>query len=236
MYPMIANASTVRITRVDGCGRPVCGPEGAFVTDCFASVSMAANVEEGTDVEFRAANGRVCGFRPGCPSFRGFNLTYNFFGASPEMLEILTGSPVVYGWDGQPIGFDSCSIPCRSGFALELWTEVLGEDVCPDEATGDGAWVYFLLPWVINGMVGDTELGSEAVTLSLTGATKSGGRWGVGPYDVVAQDAAGTPGPLLTPLDGECHRRMIVTTVAPPEPSDTYVPVEGEMCELSPSL
>jgi hypothetical protein len=233
MYPMIANAATVRITRVDNCGRPVCGPDNAFVTDCFASVAMAANVTEGTNVQFTAANGRICGFRPGCPSFLGYNVTYNFFGASPEMIEIMTGSPVVLGYDGLPIGFDSCSIPCRAGFALELWSEVLGEDVCPEEATGDGAWVYFVLPWVSNGQIGDLEIGSEGVTFSLTGATRDGGRWGVGPYDVVAQDAAGTAGPLLTPLGSSCHRRMIVTSVAPPEPSTEYLPVEGELCEVS---
>ena len=27
--PLISNAATVRITRVDACGRPVCGPKTA---------------------------------------------------------------------------------------------------------------------------------------------------------------------------------------------------------------
>lgn len=231
--PLISNANIVRVTRVDACGRPVCGPDNAFVFDCFASVSMQADIEEGEVIEFRAANGRVCGSRRQCPSFRGFTVNINFFAASPELVEIMTGSPVVYGYDGRPIGFDTCSIACRAGFALELWADVLGEDVCPEEDTGDGAWMYLLLPWVTNGMIGDLELGSEAVTFTLTGSTRDGGRWGVGPYDVVAQDASGTPGPMLTPLDSSCHRRMLLTTVAPPEPSCEYQPVEGELCEVS---
>jgi hypothetical protein len=234
LYPMIPSGDTVRITRVDGCGRPVCGDDASFVTQCFASVSMEANIEEGTDVQFTAANGTVCGFRAGCPSFRGFNVTYTFFGASPEMIEIMTGSPVVLGWDGTPIGFDSCSIPCRQGFSLELWGEVLGEDVCPEEATGDGAWMYFLLPWVSNGIIGDLEVGSEGVNFVLTGATRAGGRWGVGPYDVLEQDAAGTPGPMIEPLDATCHRRIMRTLIAPPEPSNTYIPVDSELCQVSP--
>ena len=172
--PLISNAATVRVTRVDGCGRPVCGDDGAFVTDCFASVSMEANIEEGEDITFTAANGRQCGFKKGCPTFNGFNLTFTFFQASPELMEIMTGSPVFFDWDGQPIGFDSCSISCRAGFALEVWTDVLGTDVCPEEDTGDGAWVYFLLPWVTNGIIGDLELANEAVNLSLTGATRAG--------------------------------------------------------------
>ncbi|MEU9576312.1 hypothetical protein [Streptomyces chilikensis] len=223
--PLIANGDTVRITRVDGCGRPVCGPEASFVTDCWATVSMSAQVEEGDDIVFTAANGRNCGSKKACPTFNGFEVTWQFFQSSPELLEIMTGAPVVFGFDGAPIGTDTCSVACRSGFALELWAEVLGEDVCPEEATGDGAWLYILLPWISGGIIGDLEIGNEAVNFELTGSTRSGGRWGTGPYDVMAQDAAGTPGPMLTPLDGACHRRMMITTVAPPEPSTTYVPL-----------
>lgn len=228
--PLISNAATVRLTRVDGCGRPVCGEDNSFVTDCFAWVSMAANITEGEDITFTAANGRQCGFKRGCPTLNGYDLTFTFFQASPELIEIMTGSPVYFDYEGRPIGFDSCSIPCNTGFALEVWTDVLGEDVCPEEDTGEGAWVYFLLPWVTNGIIGDLELANQAVNLQLTGATRSGGRWGSGPYDVQAQDASGTAGPMLTPLDSTCHRRMFITTIAPPEPSTEYVPV---LCEAS---
>ncbi|MFJ8852367.1 hypothetical protein [Streptomyces sp. NPDC102437] len=230
--PLISNAATVRITRVDGCGRPVCGDDSAYVTDCFASVQMAANVEDGEDITFKAANGRQCGYRKGCPTLNGYDLTFSFFQASPELTEIMTGSPVYFDYAGMPIGFDSCSIACKSGFALEVWTDVLGEDVCADEAA-EGAWVYFLLPWVTNGIIGDLELASEAVNLELTGATRSGGKWGTGPYDVQAQDAAGTAGPMLTPLGPNCHRRMFITSTPPPEPSTTYVPVAGDFCKAS---
>ncbi|MEU5834472.1 hypothetical protein ABZ820_12480 [Streptomyces diacarni] len=230
--PLISNAATVRITRVDGCGRPVCGDDNAYVTDCFASVQMEANIEEGEDITFTAANGRQCGFKRGCPSLNGYDLTFTFFQASPELIEIMTGSPVYFDYAGEPIGFDSCAIPCNTGFALEVWTDVLGEDVCADD-NAEGAWVYFLLPWVTNGIIGDLELANEAVNLELTGATRAGGRWGTGPYDVQAQDAAGTAGPMLTPLDSSCHRRMFITNIAPPEPSTTYVPVDGPMCLAS---
>lgn len=231
--PLIANASVIRVTRVDACGRPVCGDDNGFVFDCFASLDMARNVEDGADIEYKAANGRICGFKRGCPSFRGFDITLNFYAVSPELIEIMTGSPVVYDFAGNPIGYDDCSIQCNSGFAIELWAEVLGEDVCPEEATGDGAWIYFLLPWVSNGQLGDLSVGSEQATLTLTGATRAGGRWGLGPYDVQAQDASGTPGPMLTPLDANCHRRTFITTIAPPEQSCEYRPVAGDLCLAS---
>ncbi|WP_433341735.1 hypothetical protein [Streptomyces sp. CA-253872] len=230
--PLISNAATVRVTRVDGCGRPVCGEDSAYVTDCFASVEMAANVEDGTDITFIAANGRQCGFKRGCPTLNGFDLTFTFYQASPELIEIMTGSPVYFDYAGKPVGFDSCAIPCNSGFALEVWTDVLGDDVCEDEAA-KGSWVYFLLPWLTNGQLGDVELAGEGVNLTLTGATRAGGRWGLGPYDVQAQDTAGTAGPMLTPIGKDCHRRIFITSTPPPETSDTYVPVVGDFCMAS---
>ncbi|MFF4900427.1 hypothetical protein [Streptomyces sp. NPDC001068] len=220
--PLIANADTMRITRVDQCGNPIAGPENGYVFDCFSSLAMNNNSDDGDDIEYKAANGRVCGFKKGCPTFRGFDLELNVFSVSPELIEILTGQPVVLGWDGKPIGFDTCSVKCDTGFAVELWAEVLGE-ACVAGATGQ--WIYFLLPWVSNGVLGDLEIGSEAVTLQVTGSTKTGGNWGVGPYDVVAADAANTPGPLLTPLDADCHRRTFITTIEPPAPSCDYVAV-----------
>jgi hypothetical protein len=230
--PLIANADVIRVTRVDGCGRPVCGDDNAFTFDCFATLGMNPNVQEGEDVEYRAANGRICGFKRGCPSFRGFDLELNFFAVSPELIEITTGNPVVYGYNGEPIGYDDCSVQCNSGFAIELWAEVLGEDVCATGG-GEGAWIYFLLPWVTNGQLGNIEVGAEAASLTLSGATRAGGAWGVGPYDVMPIDAAGTAGPLLTPLGSNCHRRTFVTNVAPPEPTCTYSPVAGDLCLAS---
>jgi hypothetical protein len=230
--PLISNLDTVRVTRVDSCGRPVCGEDNGFVFDCLASVAMNPNTEDGDDITYKAANGRQCGFKRGCPTFNGYDVEVNFFSVSPEFLEITTGNPVVYGFDGKPIGYDDCSLQCNSGFALELWAEVLNSDACSTSG-GDGAWIYFLIPWVTGGLLGDLEVGSEAVTLQLTGASRAGGGWGTGPYDVMAHDAAGTPGGLLTPLGPTCHRRTFVTTIAPPEPICEYTPVTGGLCLAS---
>jgi hypothetical protein len=137
--PLIANADVMRVTRLDQCGNPVAGLNG-FVFDCFASLAMNNNSDDGDDIEYKAANGRVCGYKKGCPTFRGFDLELNVFSVSPELIEILTGNPVYLGFDGKPIGFDTCSVKCDSGFALELWAEVLGNE-CEEGA--EGQWIYF---------------------------------------------------------------------------------------------
>jgi hypothetical protein len=220
--PKLAEGDIVRITRVDDCGAPVEGADNAFVDDCWASVLMAPNVEAGTDIDFRAMNGRSCGFKRGCPSFRGFDLTGEFYSASPEMIEILTGNPVYEDFNGDPVGWDDCSIACASGFALEIWQNVVGEECVVGE---EGQWFYWLLPWFSNGVLGDVTVGQEGVTFSLTGNTRASGGWSLGPWDVQDNDGDGTAGPLLTVVGTDCHRRGFLTTIAPPTAACSYVTV-----------
>lgn len=222
LCPKLAEGEVVRITRVDSCGAPVEGEGNAFVDDCWASVLMAPNVEAGTDVDFRAMNGRSCGFKRGRPSFRGFDLTGSFYSASPEMIDLLTGNPVVDDYAGDPAGWDDCAVSAAEGFALEIWQNVVGED-CPEGAEAN--YWYWLLPWITNGVLGDVTVSQEGVTFELTAATRSGGRWSLGPWDVQAQDALGTAGPLLTEIGTDCHRRSFLTSAAPPDAVCDYVTV-----------
>lgn len=224
----IANAEVARITRVDSCGRPVCGADNGFVFECLTSLAMSPQYEDGTDVLYKAANGKRCAYKKGCPTLTGIEATINFQFISPEFIEIATGQPVVVGFDGEPIGYDDCDVKCDTGLAIELWSEIL-ED-CDPAATNQGSWIYALLPWVTQATLGDIEIGSEAVELTLTGTTRSGGGWGVGPYLVQEQDALGTPGTLLTPLGSTCHRRIFRTEVPPPTASCDYTPVTAGVC------
>ena len=184
------------------------------MSECVASVGMAPNIDTQDDVIYRAANGTLCGVKRGCPTLLGYDLTLDFFQVSPQLTSVLTNQPEVLDAGGELVGTDDCSIQCSGGFALEFWAELVGQN-CTD--TGDPRYLYVLLPWVSNAYISDLTIGSEQVTFQLLGNTKSGGRWGVGPYDVV-QDAEGAPSPMLTPLGPSCHRRMQIVTVAPPVP------------------
>lgn len=231
----LAPYEVVRVTRVDNCGRPVCGADNAYVDNCTASISFAPNISEGTDIEYRAPNGRLCAYKKGCPALLGIDTTVTFQSVSPEFIDITTGQDIVFGFDGTPIGWDDCDIKCDTGLALELWAPILGDDVCDVTGLSQGQWMYMLIPWLTNAVLGDLELASEAVSLSVSGSTRTGGGWGVGPYDVLEQDAALTPGPMLTPLGSTCHRRSFLTRVPPPTATCDYQDVTGGVCEVSPS-
>lgn len=210
---LIANLDVVRVTKVDECGAPIAG-ENAFIAECNASVAMTASIDTQDDIIYRAANGKLCGVKRGCPSLLGYDLEYNFYSVSPQLLDVLTGQPTVLDSAGEVIGFDSCDIQCDGGFAFEFWAELVGQN-CTD--TGTARYLYVLMPWVTNSYLGDLTIGSEAVSLQVLGSTRAGGNWGTGPWNVQA-GAGGAAGPMLTPLGDTCHRRMMITTIAPPTP------------------
>lgn len=183
---------------------------------------MNPNIDEQDDVIYRAANGSLCGVKRGCPSLLGYDLEYNFFQVSPQLTDVLTGNPVVMDFAGAPVGNDDCTIQCGAGFAIETWSELVGA-TCT--TTGAQRYLYTLIPWITNAYINDLEIGNEQVTFQLVGSSRAGGQWGTGPFDVVATAAPNVPGRMLTPLGATCHRRMQITTIAPPVASCDYVAV-----------
>lgn len=214
----LAGLSTIRVTRLDSCGLPIAGPENGFVFDCVASIAMEADIDEGDDLVYKSGTGKICAIKRACPQLLGYNVTLTIGAISPEFIDIVTGQPRYLGFDGEPIGFDDCQYQCPGpGFGLEWWAPTIGGD-CTD---GEPKYLYGLLPWNINGRLGDLTVANEVAELEYTGTTKAGGKWGTGPYNVQETDAAGTPGRLLTPLGDTCHRRIFQTSVAPPTASAT---------------
>ena len=220
----IANLDTVRLTRVNECGLPLAGATNGYASSCVASsISLNPVTDDQDDVIYKSPNGTLCAVKRGCPTLLGYDVEINFFQVSPELLDIMTGAPVVLGFDGEPVGHDDCAIQCKAGFGLEFWSELIG--ACTTDTTPNNRYLYTLLPWITNAVIGDLEIGGEAVSFTLTGSTRAGGRWGTGPYNVVGTDALGTPGRMLTPLGATCHRRFQTTVVPPPASSCDYVTV-----------
>lgn len=219
----LAGIDTLRFTRLDNCGRPVCSADGSFVTNCVASLNLTSNTEDGAEISYVNGRGDRCGYLRRCPTLSDLTVELEVLFASPELLDIATASPVRFDYAGEVIGFETGNVSCTP-FALEGWINVLNQE-CADNVPGQ--WLYVLLPWVSGAILGDLEITGEATNFTITGNTRAGGSWGVGPYNVQAADAANTPGPLLAPLEATSHRAIQLTTVPPPTPSCDYVPVTG---------
>lgn len=207
----------MRVTKLDGCGSPVLGPDSVVVSKGFISVGFEANTEDGEDIQLTNANGDICISDIPAPKLTGYELEISLCGVDPNLVNLLTGQPLVYDDQAEPeaIGFRvNTGIDLdASGFALELWSGVPAA-VC-DPETGQ-SYGYTLVPFVKGGVLGDFTVENGAVNFTITGAqSKDGASWGVGPHDVLVLDGGGDS-PLLEAIDPKDHLNVQLTTLAPP--------------------
>lgn len=204
-----------RLTRVDGCGRPQCGPCAMATTKGWISAAFSPQTEEGEAINVTNANGETCVSEPACPRMTGITVTITFCQVDTDIFTFVTGQDPLTNDRGENVGFDLGDIPCTSGFALETWTGVASQTGC-DGTSGGAEYGYQVLPWITGARLGDWTVENSNVTFSITGTARSGSGWGVGPYDV--QDYAGdVAGRLFTPIAPNKFGRLIKTTIPPPE-------------------
>lgn len=223
----LVRGRVMRVTRLDGCGAVVEGPEASVVSDGFITVGLTAQTDEGTTISVTNAAGDICILDEPCPKFTGYDVQVEFCGVNPGLIEIMTGQSGVGDGAATPnmVGFrmNSGIDACDSGFALEVWSQVPTAVCEPGSGVNYG---YFLIPFLKGGVIGDFTIGNDAVNFTLTGAkSKDGSGWDVGPYDVV-KDATDADSPLLVAIDPKDHLHMQLTTVEPPEPSCDFIAVD----------
>lgn len=213
----------IRVTELDECGalQPT---SRQVVTDGFVTVTITANVEEGTEILVRNASGAICINEKAADSLKNLGVEMTLCGVNPSLLAMVTNAEEYENATGDVAGFTVPEGEITGKFALELWTGLSGQ------ACGDGgteASGYLLLPLVNAGTLGDLEIGGEdAINFSLANSTTKGGNaWGVGPYNVALDrgdpDAdpdpiPPAPAPLPTALDPFDHLLLMLTEVAPP--------------------
>jgi hypothetical protein len=206
----------MRVTRLDGCGVPVLGPDSQVVTEGFITVGFTANTDEGTEINVQNAAGHACIVDTPAPKFTGYSVTVEFCGVDPQLFALMTGQSTVLdaSTPALAVGFkmNSRVDADSSGFALELWSSV------PSAACAGGvqSYGYFVIPFLKGGVLGDFTIANDAINFTLSGAnSKDGNGWGTGPYNVVP-NATGVASKLLTALDVNDHLLLQLTTIAPP--------------------
>jgi hypothetical protein len=221
----------MRVTRLDGCGAKVLGPDSVVTSDGFVSVALTANTDAGTAISVTNAAGKVCILDEPCPTFTGYAVEVDFCGVDPALIQLLTGQPIVTDAAGNTgIGFrmNTAVDACDYGFALEVWSSV---PAAACEAGAGSSYGYFLIPFLKGGIVGDFTITNDAVNFIMTGAqSKDGSAWGVGPYDVT-KDASNLAGPLNEPIDANDHLHVELVSVPPPDaacgPTALGIPATG---------
>ena len=206
----------LRAFTLDACGAvPASGTEDAMVvTDGFISITLSSQVEDGTEIITKKADGSLCVNEMTNPSFKRFTVEIEFCGVDPGLLSVVTNANIYEDYAADPIGFTVPEGTIDGRFSLELWTGLSGAACASGDEEASG---YLLLPFVASGVMGDLTIdGENAVTFSLTGAfTKGGNQWGTGPLNVMFDDN-GDAAPLPTALDPLDHLLMIEVGLAPP--------------------
>lgn len=229
----LLRGKVARITKVDGCGNPVrCDPNDPssppvhVVSDGVISIQVEPEIDDGTDITQDNWAGESCIDEPACPKIRWVNITADFCRMDPDLFSMWTGVPVLKDPRGVATGFRiRKNVSCEEGVALEMWTGSKAADRCA--AGGQAKYGYVVIPWVVNGILGSYTIENGSVTFEITAKGVDGGGWGVGPYDVYA-DESGNPSPLLMPF-GEGDLEQIDTTTLPPPAA--YC---GANCDITP--
>lgn len=213
---VLVRGRVARMTRLDGCGRPVYGDNSVVTTKGWTTIALTANIDEGTPIVLTNANGENIVNDVPVARLTGYGITLTFGEVDPDLFAMMTGQSTVLDAFGNAVGFDvDTKVDAGdSGFALEVWA---GSPTQRCSEAGQGTFGYGLLPFLQGGVLGDFTLENNAVTFTISNvATKEGNTWGVGPYNVTL-DADGDPSPQLAPISPTLAIRLMLTELSPPE-------------------
>lgn len=209
----IVRGKRIRVTRLDSCGEvPSYGDPCTYVVSKgFVTVTMSPQNDEGAELLLLNADGELCVNDQAQHNFKRWNLSIELCDIDPELVSLLTSVTLETDAEGTVVGFRSVEGRIDEQFAFELWSGVGEQDCENGEEYG-----YLLFPYVNGGTFADLTVENGVATITIENAfTKTGGLYGVGPYDVVP-DAQGDPAPLGTPIQPGEHHIQRLTTIAPP--------------------
>lgn len=225
----LARGRMMRVTRLDACGVPIEGANSTITTKGYVSVTATPTYQDQEDITQTDANGDTCIDDQSDPALRWIELSMVFCLVNPELVNILTGDPLVLN-DAAPtpeaVGYRiDQAVTGTASFALELWSGKPGQ-AC--DAAGFEEYGYWLFPFIKQAQWGEWVVENGALTLTLTARTSSGSGWDVGPYDVVRSTVTPFPvGPLATAITDSQHVHFEATSAPLPTPScdSTALPV-----------
>jgi hypothetical protein len=214
--------TTMRVQTVNSCGTPLVGSCVSAVSTGFVSVEMQDQVEAGQEIVVLNAAGVMCVNEKSPKQLKWIEVTITFCNVDPELFGLITGSTLVLNNAATPaaVGFQTRTSNYAAGaFALEVWTNMSNAQCVTIGTFSLVPYGYFLLPNIVEGTVGDLKIENSNVSFTVSGRTKQGTNWGVGPKTVLANMTNGTASSLLVALPNDTHRHLQWTYLAPPAAS-----------------
>lgn len=207
----------LRVTRLDSCCNPPSSgtPNSYVVSDSFINLSLTAELEDPDEFTVKLANGKLCINEIGCATLKRYTVEVSLCNADPDLFEIMGGVTKVLDFNGDTVGYEiDQDLGSCGKFSLEFWTRV-PTDQCV--AGADQQYIYWLLPCLQNGRVGDITIENGPLEFSFTADAIPSSAWATGPFNVVPQTAGDTAGgPLLAPITCNTALHVQLTIVPPP--------------------
>lgn len=205
----------MRVTKLDSCGAFTAAAKSVVTTAGFVSVAQTMNYRDPDEYEVVNANGDLCINERTAGKLKWIDLVITFCEVDPELLNLMTGAPLVLDDAGTPnaIGFRTRE-GTTGNVGLEVWTDLAGSSAC---SGGGRRYGYVLFPWVTDGQISDVTIENAAASFVVNARTSANSQWGVGPYNVWT-DATPAPAKLLTAINALDHRHIQTTNIAPPTP------------------
>lgn len=128
--------------QVDDCtGVPIPG-QTAYAFDGVRNVNWEPIIEEAEQADWKDACGRIiCSNRENCDQLVGYNIEFEKCAVPFELINLLTGKPIVTE-GGQTVGwYDSSEVECQPRVALIVYEKTLGCTVAVD-------WKKIIFPYV----------------------------------------------------------------------------------------
>lgn len=208
-------AKVIRITRADDCGVPVSGAKSTVVSDGFIKVDIKPTYEAGTEFLQRNAWGDFCINEEDKPRLKRITVAIDFCKVDPDVLEIVTGARLLTA-TSNAVGGVISENPPGGRFALECWSKVPGSTGCAGSVQ---QWVYWLLPNLGYGQLGQVTLDLSAVTFSFQGDTNgaAASTWSAGATPATTGvPYAASYLPATATINAGDHFAFATTAVAPP--------------------
>lgn len=201
-------AKVARITRLDSAGVPVIGAKSTVTTGGFIRIALNMEYEDGAEFIQKNAWGEFCVNERDDDRLKAVAPAVDFCQVDPDAVEMVTGARLVM--DGaNAVGFAIDEGAPTGRFALEAWSKV----------AGTGEWVYWLLPNLGAGRVGNITLEGAAGTFTMS-ARSSGapaGVWAAGATPATTGDPYPTSYlPATETVLVSEHIVALVTATAPP--------------------
>lgn len=212
----------VRVTLLDSCGVPDESACSTVSTKGIVTVEQTYEWEDREEFFQKNGDGEYCAQETTAPILKWINVALTFCNVDPEMVNIMTQSPLVLNDADEPVatGFRTRQGSAASvNFALEGWNRVAGQNACDGS---DPYYLYNLWPWLVEGVMGDLTYENGLANFVVNARTKGGSGWGVGPYSVLSSEATATEGdplPLADAITSTDHHHWELTKMAPPPDS-----------------